>query len=112
LDRIDIGSHLKDLEDILGVLWAWQILIMHLGKAISNFVKVADQYTSEGPKTSYNVGVISGGTSINSIPFESVMQIDIRSIDPKRLDAMEALLQTAVQEALVHQNNKKTVVLT
>ena len=70
-------------------------------------MKVADEYTSEGPKTSYNVGVISGGTSINSIPFESVMQIDIRSLDPKRLDAMEALLQTAVQKALVQQNNTK-----
>lgn len=78
-----------------------------LGEAISNFVKVADEYTSEGPKTSYNVGVISGGTSINSIPFESVMQIDIRSLDPKRLDAMEALLQIAVQKALVQQNNTK-----
>lgn len=78
-----------------------------LGEAISNFVKVADEYTSKGPKTSYNVGVISGGTSINSIPFESVMQIDIRSLDPKRLDAMEALLQIAVQKALVQQNNTK-----
>ena len=78
-----------------------------LGEAISNFVKVADEYTSEGRKTSYNVGMISGGTSINSIPFESVMQIDIRSLDPKRLDAMEALLQTAVQKALVQQNNTK-----
>jgi acetylornithine deacetylase/succinyl-diaminopimelate desuccinylase-like protein len=62
-----------------------------LGKAISNFVDVADQYTKEGPKTSYNVGVLTGGTSINSVPFESIMQIDIRSIDPKRLDAMETL---------------------
>ena len=78
-----------------------------LGKAISNFVELADQYTSEGPKTSYNVGVISGGTSINSIPFESVMQIDIRSVEPKRLDVMEAYLTTAVEEALAHQNKTK-----
>jgi len=78
-----------------------------LGEAISTFVKVADSYTSEGPKTSYNVGVISGGTSINSIPFESVMEIDIRSIDPKRLDVMEGYLSTAVEEALAHQNKIK-----
>jgi len=78
-----------------------------LGEAISNFVNVADEYTSEGPKTTYNVGVISGGTSINSIPFESSMQIDIRSVDPKRLDAMEALLETTVQKALAHQNKTK-----
>jgi acetylornithine deacetylase/succinyl-diaminopimelate desuccinylase-like protein len=78
-----------------------------LGEAISNFVEVADEYTSEGPKTSYNVGVISGGTSINSIPFESIMQIDVRSIDPKRLDEMEDLLEIAVQKALSHQNQIK-----
>tara|TARA_B110000285_G_scaffold109315_1_gene124064 strand:+ start:1878 stop:3113 length:1236 start_codon:yes stop_codon:yes gene_type:complete len=78
-----------------------------LGEAISNFVTLANAYTLHGPKTSYNVGVISGGTSINSIPFESVMEIDIRSLAPLRLDAMEALLNEAVQEALVHQNELK-----
>ena len=78
-----------------------------LGEAISNFVAAADVYTAEGPKTSYNVGVISGGTSINSIPFESIMEIDIRSIDPSRLDAMETLLEEAVNKALTHQNGIK-----
>ncbi len=78
-----------------------------LGEAISNFVSEANQFTLEGPKTSYNVGVISGGTSINSVPFESSMQIDIRSIEPSRLDAMEVLLQEATQKALDHQNKIK-----
>jgi tripeptide aminopeptidase len=78
-----------------------------LGEAISNFVGVADQYTAEGPKTSYNVGVISGGTSINSVPFESSMQIDIRSVEPSRLDEMEALLEEATKKALNHQNGIK-----
>ena len=78
-----------------------------LGEAISNFVEAANKYTSEGPKTSYNVGVISGGTSINSIPFESIMEIDIRSVDPSRLEEMEDLLETAVQNALAHQNEMK-----
>ena len=78
-----------------------------LGEAIGNFVRVADIYTAKGPKTSYNVGVISGGTSINSIPFESVMEIDIRSIDPIRLEAMEGLLKKAVRKALTHQNELK-----
>lgn len=78
-----------------------------LGEAISRFVKAADNYTAKGPKTSYNVGVISGGTSINSIPFESSMQIDIRSIEPSRLDAMEALLKTATEDALATQNSIK-----
>ena len=78
-----------------------------LGTAIDRFVTAADKYTSEGPKTSYNVGVINGGTSINSVPFSSSMLIDIRSVEPKRLDAMEALLKTATQEALDLQNARK-----
>ena len=78
-----------------------------LGQAITNFVQTADAYTSKGPKTSYNVGVISGGTSINSIPFESVMEIDIRSVDPARLEVMEPLLEDAVNQALLDQNQRK-----
>ena len=78
-----------------------------LGEAIGNFVRAADIYTAKGPKTSYNVGVISGGTSINSIPFESIMEIDIRSIEPLHLEAMEVLLKKAVRKALAHQNELK-----
>ena len=75
-----------------------------LGAGIKNFVEKADIYTDSGPKTSYNVGIISGGTSINSIPFKSSMQIDIRSIDPNRLDDMEEILYNSMNEALDEQN--------
>tara|TARA_B100001029_G_scaffold28764_1_gene21062 strand:- start:3709 stop:4992 length:1284 start_codon:yes stop_codon:yes gene_type:complete len=78
-----------------------------LGKAIQLFVNSADNYTSKGPKTSYNIGIIKGGTSINSIPFESIMEVDIRSVDPSRLDEMEEILQNSVKEALDDQNNRK-----
>ena len=78
-----------------------------LGTAIHNFVQAADAYTLNGPKTSYNIGVISGGTSINSIPFSSIMEIDTRSIDPARLDTMETILNVAVNEALAAQNKIK-----
>jgi len=75
-----------------------------LGAGIKNFVEKADIYTDNGPKTSYNVGIISGGTSINSIPFKSSMQIDIRSIDPNRLNDMEEILFNSMNEALDEQN--------
>ena len=78
-----------------------------LGKAIQLFVNSADNYTSKGSKTSYNIGIIKGGTSINSIPFESIMEVDIRSVDPSRLDEMEEILQNSVKEALDDQNNRK-----
>ena len=78
-----------------------------LGDAIRRFVDRADAYTKNGPRTSYNVGIIQGGTSVNSIPFSSSMQIDIRSVQPYRLDSMEQLLFLSVNEALDDQNNRK-----
>lgn len=78
-----------------------------LGSGIKNFINKADVYTSSGPKTSYNVGVINGGTSVNSIPFKSSMLIDIRSIEPNRLDHMEEILYNSMQEALKEQNKMK-----
>ena len=75
-----------------------------LGSAMHHFVQAADAYTKTGPRTSYNVGVIEGGTSVNSVPFSSSMLIDVRSIAPYRLDEMEALLNQTVQQALEEQN--------
>lgn len=37
------------------------------------------------PRTSLNIGVIQGGTSINTIAAEANMQLDLRSEDPKTL---------------------------
>ena len=75
-----------------------------LGSAMHHFVKAADAYTKTGPRTSYNVGVVEGGTSINSVPFSSSMLIDIRSVEPYLLDEMEQLLNQAVQQGLNEQN--------
>jgi acetylornithine deacetylase/succinyl-diaminopimelate desuccinylase-like protein len=75
-----------------------------LGLAVENFVQLADPYTATGPRTSYNVGRIGGGTSVNSIPFESWMEIDMRSVSPERLVGVDALLQRSVREALEEAN--------
>jgi len=80
-----------------------------LGTAIHYFTEAANQFTSYGPKTSYNVGVIQGGTSINSVPFSSTMQIDMRSVSPARLDSMDVILKTAMKKALDHQNKIKRI---
>ncbi len=75
-----------------------------LGLAIEKFVEAADPYTSEGPRTSYNVGRIGGGTSVNSIPFESWMEVDMRSVSPERLNGIDALFQRAMREGLAEAN--------
>ena len=75
-----------------------------LGQAIQKFVEAADSYTSEGPRTSYNVGRIGGGTSVNSIPFESWMEVDMRSESPERLNGIDAIFQRAMREGLAEAN--------
>ena len=75
-----------------------------LAAGINHFVKEADQYTKSGPKTSYNIGRMGGGTSVNSIPFSSWAEIDIRSHRPERLDDMEKILRAAMQKGLAEQN--------
>jgi len=54
------------------------------------------------PKTTFNVGVIGGGTSVNSIPFESWMDVDIRSETTEELskavDTFTRLMRDAVDE--------------
>jgi len=75
-----------------------------LGRAITKFVDGAPEITSTGPKTSYNVGRMGGGTSINSVPFESWMEVDMRSGEQSKLDEIDAVLQRAVQQALQDEN--------
>jgi acetylornithine deacetylase/succinyl-diaminopimelate desuccinylase-like protein len=69
-------------------------------RAVAYFDEAAGAYTATGPKTSYNVGRIGGGTSVNSIPFESWMEVDMRSVSPDRLEAIEQLLIEQVNRAL------------
>ncbi|MGV3558681.1 M20/M25/M40 family metallo-hydrolase [Larkinella arboricola] len=78
-----------------------------LGKAIYYFTSEADKFTRQGIKTTYSVSVIGGGTSVNAIPFESWMEIDMRSESPERLNGIDQLLQAAVQRALKEENSLK-----
>ncbi len=75
-----------------------------LGRAIAIFVENAPSVTSAGEKTSFNVGRIGGGTSINSIAFESWMEVDMRSGSQDKLDDVDAVLQAAVEQALQEEN--------
>jgi acetylornithine deacetylase/succinyl-diaminopimelate desuccinylase-like protein len=76
-----------------------------LGRGIRHFQDAADTLTRSGPRTSYNVGVIGGGTSINSIPFEAWAEVDMRSEGgAASLDRLEAALRSAMQRAAEEEN--------
>ncbi len=86
-----------------------------LGKAIDAFAEEALKFTSSpGGSTSFNVGRIGGGTSINAIPFESWMEVDMRSESADRLKEIETIFITSMNKALAdyNKNVKKGTLLT
>jgi di/tripeptidase len=70
-------------------------------------VNAADMFTKSGIKTTYNVGMVGGGTSVNAIPFESWMEVDMRSENAQRLSGIDKLFQSAIQQALKEENQMK-----
>lgn len=76
-----------------------------LGRAIMMFDTAAARFTSQpGPRTSYNVGRIGGGTSVNSVPFDAWAEVDMRSQGQQRLLAIDSLFRATMQRALEEQN--------
>ena len=67
-----------------------------MGTAIQKFGRIQ---VPASPKTTFNVGVMGGGTSVNSIPFESWMEVDMRSESRAELEKInEVFLNEAVAE--------------
>jgi len=75
-----------------------------MSRATRYFQDVADTLTRSGPRTSYNVGRVGGGTSINSVPFEAWMEVDMRSESPASLDRIEGVFIAAMDRALEEEN--------
>jgi tripeptide aminopeptidase len=78
-----------------------------MGRAISLFDERAAAFVATGPRTSYNVGVVGGGTSVNSIPFEAWMEVDMRSVDATRLLQIDSLFRGTVEAAVAEQNGRR-----
>ena len=72
-----------------------------LGRAVA---RIADLRVPEKPRTTFNVGRTGGGTSINSIPFEAWIEVDMRSSDQAALAALHESVLKAVDEAVEEEN--------
>jgi tripeptide aminopeptidase len=68
-----------------------------MGRAIA---RIADIQVPQTPRTTFNVGTVTGGTSVNSVPIEVSMELDIRSESPKELAALDERLRAALQYGL------------
>src|SRR6185503_14806978 len=76
-----------------------------MGNAIAKLSRVK---VPAKPKTTFNVGVIGGGTSVNSIPTEMFMDVDMRSESPGELNRLVTTFQTIVREAVDEENRTRS----
>ena len=76
-----------------------------LGNAIA---KLSKMQVPQRPKTTYNVGVVGGGTSVNSIPFESWMEVDIRSETKEELNRAVENFTRLMHEAVEEENRARS----
>jgi tripeptide aminopeptidase len=72
-----------------------------MGRAIA---KIADLKVPEDPRTTFTVSVVKGGTSVNSIASEAVMQTDTRSTSPEQLEKTVSELVNCVRTAVLEEN--------
>lgn len=75
-----------------------------LAQTVADFVPKADAFTKTGAKTTYSVSVLGGGTSVNSIPYESWMLVDMRSESQGKLQEINQMFLASVQAGLEKEN--------
>ncbi len=75
-----------------------------MGRAIE---KISRFQVPKQPKTTFNVGKIEGGTSVNSIAHTAWMEVDMRSESAVELNKLEAEFKRAVQSAVDEENRAR-----
>ncbi len=77
-----------------------------MGRAIA---KIAEIRTPTSPKTTFTVGTVGGGTSVNTIAPDARMAIDIRSEEREPLLETEKKIFAAIDEAVAEENKRWNV---
>lgn len=72
-----------------------------LGRAVA---RMADYRAPSDPRTTYNIGRIEGGESVNVIPQTATMDVDLRSASSNELARLEEYLLAAVNRAVIDEN--------
>ena len=76
-----------------------------LSRAITLFTDKSQNGTSS-PRSSFNFGVVEGGSSINSIPSQARAKVDIRSESAARINELASFLTACVEKALEIENDR------
>lgn len=72
-----------------------------IGRAIS---RLAGYPAPKEPRTTFNVGRIEGGTSVNSIPSHASIEVDLRSAAERELQRLDAFFRRAMRDAVEEEN--------
>lgn len=72
-----------------------------LGRAIA---RISDFQVLAMPRTTFNVGRVGGGTSINAVASDAWMEVDLRSSDAPTLRSLDLRFRQAVDEAAAQEN--------
>jgi acetylornithine deacetylase/succinyl-diaminopimelate desuccinylase-like protein len=59
--------------------------------------RLAEVRVPRNPRTSYNVGVVQGGETVNAIPELAQMDIDLRSESPSQLERLDENVQDIIR---------------
>jgi len=78
--------------------------IVAIARIIDRFSRTAVPNT---PKTTFNIGTVQGGTSVNSIPQVASMRVDTRSASVEQLDRLESVLRDAVKEVTAETSGRR-----
>jgi acetylornithine deacetylase/succinyl-diaminopimelate desuccinylase-like protein len=62
----------------------------------------------QSPKTTFNIGRVGGGTSVNSIPQDIWMEVDMRSESPLELEKVETAFLALVRSAVDGENRARS----
>ena len=72
-----------------------------MGRAIAN---IANIKVPKNPRTTYNVGIVRGGRSVNTISPDAIMEIDMRSTDQKQLDILDKKIKGIINKSVEDEN--------
>jgi acetylornithine deacetylase/succinyl-diaminopimelate desuccinylase-like protein len=74
------------------------------GRAIA---RLASYPAPKEPRTTFNVGRVEGGRSVNAIPSEAWMEVDLRSGAEAELQRLDAFFRRAMRDAVDEENAKR-----
>jgi tripeptide aminopeptidase len=73
-----------------------------IANPIVTLARIIDRFSQttvpSAPKTTFNIGIVQGGTSVNSIPQSATMRVDTRSASVEQLDRLERALREVVKD--------------